>query len=110
MNIGLDRLRVFLAVQRAGSVLGAARVLAVTPSAVSQSVKRLEQELGVRLFQRIGNRLEATPEEEPSGDGGEAPGEGPAGVEGMTAREDWESTPDLPDGDVPADPSGPFGP
>jgi DNA-binding transcriptional LysR family regulator len=62
MDIGLDRLRVFLAVQRAGSVLGAARVLAVTPSAVSQSVKRLEDELGVRLFQRIGNRIEATPE------------------------------------------------
>jgi len=62
MTVGLERLRVFLAVQRAGSVLGASRVLAVTPSAVSQSVKRLEDELGVRLFQRIGNRLEATPE------------------------------------------------
>jgi DNA-binding transcriptional LysR family regulator len=61
-SIGLERLRVFLAVHRAGSVLGAARVLAVTPSAVSQSVKRLEQELGVRLFQRVGNRLEATSE------------------------------------------------
>ncbi|MBA2544959.1 MAG: LysR family transcriptional regulator [Deltaproteobacteria bacterium] len=62
MILNLDRLRVFLAVHRAGSVLGASRVLAVTPSAVSQSVKRLEDELGVRLFQRMGNRLEATDE------------------------------------------------
>ena len=60
--IGLERLRVFHAVYRAGSVLGAARVLAVTPSAVSQQLKRLEDELGMRLFQRIGNRLEPTVE------------------------------------------------
>src|SRR5688572_23483887 len=61
-GLDLNRLRVFLAVHRAGSVLGAARALSVTPSAVSQSIKRLEDELGVCLFQRISNRLEATDE------------------------------------------------
>src|SRR5262245_952746 len=58
----LNRLRVFNAVHREGGVLGAARALGVTPSAVSQSIKRLEGELGARLFQRVGNRLEPTDE------------------------------------------------
>src|SRR5688572_2807596 len=58
----LNRLRVFLAVHETKSVLGAARMLGVTPSAVSQSVKRLERELEFRLFQRVGNRLQPTDE------------------------------------------------
>ncbi|MBI3556176.1 MAG: LysR family transcriptional regulator [Deltaproteobacteria bacterium] len=48
----LNRLRVFHAVFIAKSVAGAALALHVTPSAVSQALRALEKELGVRLFQR----------------------------------------------------------
>ncbi|GAA1359226.1 LysR family transcriptional regulator [Streptomyces beijiangensis] len=48
----LDDLRVFVAVCRAGSLSAVARDLACTQSAVSQHVKRLEREVGVRLVER----------------------------------------------------------
>ncbi len=59
-QVDFNRLRTLLAVQKAGSVQGAARRLGITSSAVSQSLKRLEAELDIRLFQRIGNRLQVT--------------------------------------------------
>lgn len=52
MNISLDLYRVFSAVAEAGSISDAARVLFITQPAVSQAVRRLETELGVRLFER----------------------------------------------------------
>ncbi len=61
-NAAYHRLRVFNEVHRAGTVYGAARALGVTPSAVSQSLKLLEAELGLRLFQRLGKRIKATEE------------------------------------------------
>lgn len=55
------RLRVFFHVHRAGSVTAAAAELHVTQSAVSQSLAKLEQELGVQLFVRRHRRLVPTP-------------------------------------------------
>ena len=64
-QIGLDRLTGLTAFARAaslGSYTAAARSLAVSPSAVSKSVQRLEQRLGVRLFSRTTRSLSLTPE------------------------------------------------
>ena len=55
------RLRVFFLVFRAGSVTAAAAELHVTQSAVSQSLAKLEQELGAQLFVRRHRRLVPTP-------------------------------------------------
>jgi DNA-binding transcriptional LysR family regulator len=55
------RLRVFFLVHRAGSVTAAAAELHVTQSAVSQSLAKLEQELGTQLFVRRHRRLVPTP-------------------------------------------------
>ncbi len=52
MDISLDLYRVFSTVAEAGSISDAARLLFISQPAVSQSVRRLEQELGVRLFER----------------------------------------------------------
>ena len=64
-QIGLDRLTGLIAFARAaslGSYTAAARSLAISPSAVSKSVQRLEQRLGVRLFNRTTRSLSLTPE------------------------------------------------
>jgi DNA-binding transcriptional LysR family regulator len=45
-----------------GSYTAAARSLAVSPSAISKSVRRLEQQLGLRLFSRTTRSLSLTPE------------------------------------------------
>ncbi|RWL94331.1 MAG: LysR family transcriptional regulator [Mesorhizobium sp.] len=55
MPVSLPALRAFVEVGRNGSVKGAAKDLGVTPGAVSQQIKLLELQLGVRLFDR-GNR------------------------------------------------------
>jgi DNA-binding transcriptional LysR family regulator len=55
------RLRVFFHVHQAGSATLAAGQLHVTQSAVSQSLAKLEQELGVQLFVRRHRRLVPTP-------------------------------------------------
>lgn len=52
MEIDPRRLRFLLAVARAGGVLAGADELAVTPSAVSQQLARLEQEVGRPLVRR----------------------------------------------------------
>ncbi|MCA9649502.1 MAG: LysR family transcriptional regulator [Myxococcales bacterium] len=56
-----NRLRVFFHVHAAGSVSEAARELGVTQSAVSQSLAKLEAELGAPLFVRRHRRLVPTP-------------------------------------------------
>lgn len=48
-----DDLRLFLAVARAGSLSGAARILGVTHSTVFRRIGSFEQRLGVRLFDRL---------------------------------------------------------
>ena len=64
-QIGLERLTGLIAFARAaslGSYTAAARSLAVSPSAVSKSVQRLERHLGLRLFSRTTRSLSLTPE------------------------------------------------
>lgn len=55
-----DAIRVFLAVARAGSLIGAARALRVSEATVSRQLRTLETELGARLFDRLPNRLALT--------------------------------------------------
>ncbi|MFI5315785.1 MAG: LysR family transcriptional regulator [Myxococcota bacterium] len=61
-TVDLNKLRTFLAVAERGGISPAAASLAVTRSAVSQSVSGLEGSLGVRLFDRVGRRLVLTSE------------------------------------------------
>jgi DNA-binding transcriptional LysR family regulator len=55
-----DDLRVVLAVARAGSLRGAARVLRVSHSTVLRRLQELESAARVRLFERSGERFELT--------------------------------------------------
>ncbi|HET6972321.1 MAG TPA: LysR substrate-binding domain-containing protein [Phenylobacterium sp.] len=57
-------LRALEAAARHRSYSGAARELSVTHGAVSQQIRRLEAELGARLFERRGNAMIPTPEAE----------------------------------------------
>lgn len=64
-QVALERLTGLLAFARAGalgSYTAAARSLSISPSAVSKSVQRLEQHLGVSLFTRTTRSLTLTPE------------------------------------------------
>lgn len=64
MYIDLDLYRVFHAVAQAGSVSAAARGLYVSQPALTQAVKKLEDQLGVQLFQRTPRGMSLTPEGE----------------------------------------------
>jgi DNA-binding transcriptional LysR family regulator len=61
-TVDLNKLRTFLAVAERGGISPAANALALTRSAVSQSVSGLEGSLGVRLFDRVGRQLVLTSE------------------------------------------------
>jgi LysR family glycine cleavage system transcriptional activator len=56
----LNALRVFEAAARHGSFTKAADELRVTPGAVSQQIKTLEDYLGVKLFRRLNRAVELT--------------------------------------------------
>jgi DNA-binding transcriptional LysR family regulator len=56
----LQQLRYFLETCRTGSFTAAADSLYVAQPSVAQQIRRLEQEVGVRLFVRTGRRLELT--------------------------------------------------
>jgi len=56
----LRNLQVLLAIERCGSLTAAARSVGLSTPAVSKTVARLEQQLGVRLFHRNTRRLAAT--------------------------------------------------
>ena len=60
----LDDLSLFLRVAHAQSLSAAARQLDQTPSSVSARLKRIEEELGVRLVERTTRTLRLTPEGE----------------------------------------------
>jgi DNA-binding transcriptional LysR family regulator len=64
-QIGIERLTGLLAFARTaalGSYTAAAKVLGVSPSAVSKSVQRLEDSLRLKLFSRTTRTLSLTPE------------------------------------------------
>lgn len=61
MQIDPRRLRILLAVARYGGVLAAADELRVTPSAISQQMTRLQQEVGYPLLVRTARGTELTP-------------------------------------------------
>jgi LysR family glycine cleavage system transcriptional activator len=60
-RLPLRAAEVFEAVVRRGSILAAARELFITPSAVSQQVKKFEERIGVPLFARAPGRLMPLP-------------------------------------------------
>jgi LysR family glycine cleavage system transcriptional activator len=59
-RLPLNALRVFEAAARSGSFLQASRDLSITPAAVSRHIKRLEADLGVRLFERFNRAVRLT--------------------------------------------------
>ncbi len=50
----------FIAVATAGSFVGGARILGISPSAMSQIVRRLEERVGVQLFHRTTRSVSTT--------------------------------------------------
>jgi len=56
-----NRARAFLAAAEEGSFSAAARVLGLAQPTLGRQVAAMEEELGVRLFERIGNNLVLTP-------------------------------------------------
>ena len=59
-SVSFDKLDVFLAVAREGSLRAAAKALGLGPPAVSHRLKALEQELGIDLFIRTTRSVELT--------------------------------------------------
>ncbi|NLL78701.1 MAG: LysR family transcriptional regulator [Clostridiales bacterium] len=64
MAVNLEYYRVFYYVAKCGGLTGAAKELAISQPAVSQSVKQLERLLGVSLFTRRAKGVELTKEGE----------------------------------------------
>jgi DNA-binding transcriptional LysR family regulator len=60
-DLDIALLRAFLTVVDAGGVTRAAASLALSQAAVSQQIRRLEEALDCRLFERAGRRLALTP-------------------------------------------------
>ena len=58
MRYTLRQLEVFLATARHENISRAARDLAMSQSAASGSLKELEGQFGVKLFDRVGKRLQ----------------------------------------------------
>ncbi len=59
-GINLKSMEYFEAVARLSSVTKAAKEIGVSPSAVSQQIRQIEQQLGIRLFRRERQRLVLT--------------------------------------------------
>jgi DNA-binding transcriptional LysR family regulator len=61
LKISLEGLQVLDAIDRRGSLAGAATELHRVPSTISYAVAKLEQDLGVAVFERAGPRIALTP-------------------------------------------------
>lgn len=61
MNITLDVLQIIDSIDQRGSYAAAAQVLHRVPSALTHAVQKLEDELGVALFEKQGRRAVLTP-------------------------------------------------
>src|SRR5918992_1876565 len=59
--LDLRRLRLLSELSRRGTIAEVATVVGYTPSAVSQSLARLEREAGTALLERDGRRVRLTP-------------------------------------------------
>ena len=59
-SISINGIRVFEAAARLSSFANAASELNVTPAAVSQQIKKIENRLGVQLFERTGRNIKLT--------------------------------------------------
>ncbi len=60
MRLSLDALSVLDAIDRGGSFAAAADMLHRVPSAVTYSVQKLEDDLGIQIFDRSGHRAQLT--------------------------------------------------
>lgn len=60
MELSLHRLRMLREFHRRGTVTAAATALHYTASAVSQQLAQLERDVGARLFERLGRRVQLT--------------------------------------------------
>mgnify|MGYP006325042229 CR=1 FL=1 len=60
MRLALDSLVVLDAIERHGSFAAAAEALHRVPSAVTYAVQKLEEDLGVSIFDRSGHRAQLT--------------------------------------------------
>lgn len=56
-NIPLSSLRTFIEISRQGSMKLAAEKMCITTGAVSQQIRHLEEQMGLKLFSRQGKRL-----------------------------------------------------
>jgi len=63
-RMDLRRLKTFVTVADQGSVSKAALLLRITQPALSRQIRDLQEELGLKLFQRVGSRLVLTGEGE----------------------------------------------
>ena len=59
--LDVNRLRLLAELSRRGTIAAVARTVGYTPSAVSQSLAKLEREAGVALLEREGRRVRLTP-------------------------------------------------
>jgi DNA-binding transcriptional LysR family regulator len=60
MELSLQRLRMLRELHRRGTVTAAAASLHYTASAVSQQLAQLERDVGAKLFERLGRRVQLT--------------------------------------------------
>lgn len=60
-RLSLDALEILDAIDRRGSFAAAGKQLHKVPSTISYTVARLEEDLGVQLFERMGPRVALTP-------------------------------------------------
>lgn len=61
LSISLDALQIMDAIDRRGSFSAAGKELFRVPSTISYTVSKLEDELGVQLFERMGPKVNLTP-------------------------------------------------
>lgn len=60
MELSLPRLRMLRELHRRGTITAAASALHYTASAVSQQLAQLERDVGAKLFERLGRRVQLT--------------------------------------------------
>ncbi len=61
LKLSLEALQIVDAIDRGGSFAAAAKELFRVPSTISYAVSKLEEDLGIRVFDRAGPRVELTP-------------------------------------------------